>query len=32
MHVVDLVRELGVSKFALNAESGLPGGPGTPGS
>jgi biopolymer transport protein ExbD len=29
MHVVDLVRELGVSKFALNSESGLPGSPGS---
>jgi biopolymer transport protein ExbD len=29
MHVVDLVRELGVSKFALNSESGLPGQPGS---
>src|SRR5262249_47287670 len=25
MHVVDLVRELGVTKFALNADSGTPG-------
>jgi biopolymer transport protein TolR len=29
MHVVDLVRELGVTKFALNAESGSPGTPGS---
>jgi biopolymer transport protein ExbD len=30
MHVVDLVRELGVTKFALNADGAAPGNPGGP--
>jgi biopolymer transport protein ExbD len=32
MHIVDLVRELGVTKFALNADQATPATFGTPGS